>query len=103
MQGCGPEAFGCPANDTITVGPLAAALQSTITQAYRLAVEHHESTVTLLAKAAELIERAHHHGGTQIDARLKNIRDAAQPAAVLRLSDTLAELVSVSTPPTLAP
>jgi len=67
-----------------------------------MAVEHHESTVTLLAKAAELIERAH-HGGTDIDARLKSVRDAAQPAAVLRLSDTLAELVSVSTPPTLAP
>jgi HK97 family phage prohead protease len=100
IEGCDEEAFDCPGNDMITVGPLAAALRATITEAYKLATDNDESTVTLLAKAAELLDRAAHDTESDIDFALRQVRDAAQPRGLRSLGEALAELTGVSQPPT---
>jgi HK97 family phage prohead protease len=93
VEGPGTEAFA--GNDMIEVGPIAAALSRTITDAYKLALDNGESTVTLLAKAAELLERAR-TGETDIALRLRTVRDGGRLPSQVRIEDAYAELRGVS-------
>jgi HK97 family phage prohead protease len=93
IEGPGTEAF--TGNDMIQVGPIAAALSRTITDAYKLALDNQESTITLLAKAAELLERAR-TGETDIALRLRTVREGGRLPSQVRIEEALVAIQSVS-------